>query len=233
MATILRNSDKNKIKVLYFPKDKIIRKITFNKKYYRYLNNEINGLQWYSKLIKEENNILDFGQNSNFYFLDVKIFNSKKKVFYRSIIENENLIKSAINHYTKIWPTKEHVYYHGDLTVDNILFNGKKIKFIDWELSGNSEIWGYDLVYLLISSIFFPYDINKNLTNNEKKVFKKLWFQLKVYDISKELLKDPLRYFKKIYKKKKWKRTFVDHPNKIYPKIIDRKFREILKNLII
>ncbi len=233
MATILRNSDKNKIKVLYFPKDKLIRKITFNKKYYRYLNNEINGLQWYSKAIKEENNILDFGQNSNFYFLDVKIFNSKKKVFYRSIIENENLINSAINHYIKIWPTKKHAYYHGDLTVDNILFNGKKIKFIDWELSGNSEIWGYDLVYLLISSIFFPYDINKNLTNNEKKVFKKLWTQLKAYNISKELLKDPLRYFTNIYKKKKWKQTFVDHPNKIYPKIIDKEFREILKNLII
>ena len=68
MATILRNSDQNKIKVLYFPKEKLIRKITFNKKYYRYLNNEINGLQWYSKLIKEENNILDFDQNKNFYF---------------------------------------------------------------------------------------------------------------------------------------------------------------------
>ena len=71
---------------------------------------------------------------------------------------------------------KKRVYYHGDLTVDNILFNRKKIKFIDWELSGKNEIWGYDLVYLLISSIFFPYDINKNLTNNEKKYLKNCGF---------------------------------------------------------
>lgn len=233
MVSILRNSDKNKIKVLYFPEVKIIRKITFNKKYYKYLNNEINGLKWYNKSIKEKNNILDFNQNSNFYFLDVRIFNSKKNVFYRSIIENENLIKKAINHYIKIWPSKENVYYHGDLTVDNILFSGNKIKFIDWELSGQNEKWGYDLVYLLISSIFFPYYINNNITNNEKKVFKQLWFQLKKYNISNNLLKDPIRYFSNIHKKKKWKQILLDHPNKIYTNSIDKKFNDILKNLII
>ena len=67
----------------------------------------------------------------------------------------------------------------------------------------------------------------------KKKYLKNCGPQLKTYNISKELLKDPLRYFTNVYKKDKWKQTSLDHPNKIYPKIIDKKFREILKNLII
>ena len=47
---------------------------------------------------------------------------------------------------------KKKTFCHGDLTVDNILCNKDKIRFIDWELSGLSEeIWGFDLVYLVIS----------------------------------------------------------------------------------
>ncbi len=138
-----------------------------------------------------------------------------------------------MDHYASIWPKKTNVRCHGDLTVDNILLRGNKIKFIDWELSSQKEKWGYDLVYLLISSIFFPYDINKNFNDTEKKVFKKLWLKLKEYNISKEFLKNPLENFSKIYKKKKWKQTIEDHPNKIYPKFFDRKFRESFKKLII
>ena len=76
------------------------------------------------------------------------------------------------------------------------------------ELSGHNEKWGYDLVYLLISSIFFSNYINKNLTDTEKKVFKRLWFKLKEYNISKEILKNPLENFTKIYKKKKMETNY-------------------------
>ena len=234
MVSVLRNLTKNKIKVLYFPRNKLIRKISFNKRYFKYLNNEINGLKWYAEIQKERSHeILNHNQNNNFFYVDIKIFNSKKNVFYRSIIENEELIEAAINHYKKIWPKKKYVQCHGDLTVDNILSNGKRIKFVDWELSGLSkELWGYDLVYLLISSIFFPYVIKKNLNNIEKKVFKSLWKKLKFYKISEKLLKNPLKNFKNIYKKRKWKDAINDHPNKIFPLASDKKFNDLVNNLV-
>ena len=31
----------------------------------------------------------------------------EKKIFYKSIVENENLISKAIDHYTSIWPKKK------------------------------------------------------------------------------------------------------------------------------
>ena len=148
MTTVLRNSNTNKIKVIYFSKPKYIRKISSNKRYHKYLINEVSGLQWYHKISGNQGDLIRFYKKANLFFLDIKLFNGKKKIFYKSIVENENLISKAIDHYTSIWPKKINVRCHGDLTVDNILLKEEKIKFIDWELSGHNEKWGYDLVYL-------------------------------------------------------------------------------------
>ena len=88
------------------------------------------------------------------------------------------------------------------MTIDNIIFNENKIKFIDWELSGlSNEPWGYDLIYLLISSIYFPYEIKKTINDSEKNIFIKLWTKLRRLNISYDLLNDPLSFIKKFIKK--------------------------------
>ena len=109
MATVLRNPNSNKIKVIYFSKPQYIRKITSNKRYFNYLQNEIRGLQWYQKYSKNKNVLIKYNKNSNFFFLDIKIFKGKKNIFYKSIEENSFLISKAIDHYLKIWPNKTHV----------------------------------------------------------------------------------------------------------------------------
>lgn len=233
MATVLRNPNSNKIKVIYFSKPQYIRKITSNKRYFNYLQNEIRGLQWYQKYSKNKNVLIKYNKNSNFFFLDIKIFKGKKNIFYKSIEENSFLISKAIDHYLKIWPNKTHVRCHGDLTIDNIIFNENKIKFIDWELSGlSNEPWGYDLIYLLISSIYFPYEIKKTINDNEKNIFIKLWTKLRRLNISYDLLNDPLSFITKVHKKKRWREAIKDHPKKLYSVFINKDFEIILKELI-
>jgi thiamine kinase-like enzyme len=233
MTTILRNSDNNKIKVIYFSKPKYIRKISFNKKYFRYLNNEIKGLKWYSKICKKKNDLIKFNNKDNIFYLDIKFFEGEKNIFYKSIVQNESILNKAIDHYVDVWPRKKKVRCHGDLTIDNIIYSKNSINFIDWELSGLSkEVWGYDLLYLLISSIFFSYDIKNKVDKNEKIIFQKLWNKLKKLNISKTILSDPISFFKKIHKKKNWRDAISDHPNKIYPISINNKFKITLKELI-
>lgn len=235
MTSIIRSSDKNKIKVILLKENKIIRKITENKNLQIYIKREHNGLNWYSSKLKKKSKelISKYNCNSINSFIDLKIYNGKKNIFYHSIVKNENILLMSISHYKKIWPKKKKTFCHGDLTVDNILCNKDKIRFIDWELSGLSEeIWGFDLVYLVISSIFFPYNEKKFLNENEKKVFTKLWNKLHDLKISKNLLSKPLDYYIKTYKKIYWKKATKDHPKKLFPKFVDQNFKDILENLI-
>jgi 5-methylthioribose kinase len=233
MTTVLRNLDKDKIKVVYFSKPEIIRKVSSNKKYFKYLKNEKQGLSWYNSNIKKENSITSCVNNKDFSYIDIKFYKGRKKKFYNSILDNEDILLRAIDHYVSAWPKKKITKCHGDLTLDNIIYNDNEIRFIDWELFGLSqEVWGYDIVYLVISSIFFPFDVNKKISKNEKKTFFKIWSKLHNLNIYDELLLNPISYFSKIYKKKHWKIAISEHPNKIYPKSINKEFAAILKNII-
>ena len=45
------------------------------------------------------------------------------------------------------------ISYHGDLTIDNVLFeNLNNPIIIDWEFFQKNELWGLDICHLLISS---------------------------------------------------------------------------------
>lgn len=233
MTTILRNQNTNKIKVIFFSKPKFIRKVCENKKYFRYLKYEKEGLAWYNSRIKRKNNVLDYINSKNFSYIDLKFSEGQKKKFYNSIIENGNILLRAINHYVSAWPQKKIVKCHGDLTLDNIIYNKYDIKFIDWELSGLSkEVWGYDLVYLIISSVFFSYNIKKKINKKERKIFNQIWSKFFDLDINNKLLLNPISYFLNVYKKKNWKYAIRDHPNKIYPISINEEFNQILESMI-
>ena len=133
----------------------------------------------------------------------------------------------------KFWPKRPLTKVHGDLTIDNIIYSPNKIRFIDWELYGTSnEIWGYDLVYLVISSIFFNYYEKKSISQNEIKKFKILWVKLKSIGINTKFLDNPILYFRRVLRKKKWLKVKKNHPGKIYIYDCDFKFNKILKKII-
>ena len=113
---------------------------------------ELSGIK---KLKDNSIKIINSYSDSKFSFVDQKLFEGKKNIFYNSISSNLDIIMRSIDHYVKFWPKRPLTKVHGDLTIDNIIYSPNKIRFIDWELYGTSnEIWGYDLVYLVISSIF-------------------------------------------------------------------------------
>jgi len=234
MTTFIKNFGNKNIKVIYIPEIGIIRKITYNKRFYNYLINEINGIKHYKKKLKDNSiNIINFYLNKNFSFVDQKIFVGNKNIFYKSLGFNFDIINRSINHYLNFWPKNSPTQVHGDLTIDNIIYTSKKIRFIDWELYGTSkEVWGYDLVYLVISSIFFHYYEKKKISNKDLKMFKTLWSKLRSSGINSKLLDNPISYFKKTLKKKNWIKVKKDHPGKIFIDDCDNYFIDIIKKLI-
>ena len=52
---------------------------------------------------------------------------------------------------------KENTPSHGDLTLDNLIFDKNQIYLIDWEnFNKKKDAWGFDLVYFFLSAIFLP-----------------------------------------------------------------------------
>ena len=98
-----------------------------------------------------------------------------------------------------LWPQKKIVPYHGDLTIENIIFKkNNNVVFIDWENYRSKEEWGLDICYFLISLIVLPVlgFKKKSINQTDLNLFKIYWkktFNKKNY----KYLKNPVTYIKK------------------------------------
>lgn len=199
MTILINYNLKKKTGVFIFPDNKIVRKFTIYKKKKIVLDKEIEGLKWYFKILEKknylnENLIKAKGKN----YLDFKLIHSPKNVFWHSIEKNQRVIELAINHYLDVWPRNKKTFFHGDLTVENILLKKNKPIFIDWENSRKKLPWGLDICFLLISALVLPL-LNKNkehLGSSEKRIFKKIWKSFYL-NHNFEYLTDPLKFFRK------------------------------------
>ena len=94
--------------------------------------------------------------------------------------------------------------FHGDLTLDNIVFlNQDSVFFIDWENYKSKQEWGLDLCYFLISLIVLPSLAlkQKKINQNKLTLFSNLWedlFKNKKF----KYLNDPINFLKQIIKEK-------------------------------
>ena len=189
--------------VIYYSKNNIIRKfsLTTNK---RKLLNEYKGFKWYFKKskikIKNKAPLIEYFKNEN--YLNLPLIKGNKVPFWISIKETKNLIEILISHYLKVWPKNNITPYHGDLTIDNVLFeNLNNPIIIDWEFFKKMN-WGLDICHLLISSVVLPslFKKKKEIPNSELEVFEILWKnffkQRKIY-----YLKEPIKYLSQVNKK--------------------------------
>lgn len=230
MVTLIKlNEIENKC--VYFDnfEKRIIKLYLFNNKEAKLkTKNEYLGYSWYLKQLEKKNVYNYFNKNIilDSEKLNFSVIKGSKIKFWNNEIDNIQLsVNSVINHYLKIWPQKVNLCpYHGDLTLDNILFLNRSDKpfFIDWENYINKEVWGLDLCYFLISIIVLPaLSKKKDIDINQIKVVKKIWdkiFKKKNFSY----LKNPISYINKINSKK----------NNFFTKITP-KMREQIYNFIL
>ena len=92
---LLRNqSHNNNVKVYYFAKNNIFRKVGENKVAYFYLKNELKGIKWYAQRLNlSEKKLIheyDFSNRNN--KIDIKKIEGKKRKFYSSTYKNEKFL---------------------------------------------------------------------------------------------------------------------------------------------
>ena len=233
---ILVKTHKNFCKLFYFRKEKFFRKISNNKIGSLRLISDRDGLTWYCKLIKQNNKkiIKNFSKNGNYTFLDTFQINGYQIKSWNSLEKNYQYILKILDHYKKYFPRKKISYIHGDLTFDNIFFIKKSVFIIDWEFFGsNKNFYGYDLAYLILSSLCIPYIAKKKRSIADEKLFIFLWRYLFKLKVNKTIIYDPFIFFEKNIKKDKFlKANFKLSKSKFFPFLVNLKYKKIIKKLI-
>lgn len=209
------------------------KKISFSKYGKGLIKNEIRGYNWYLSRIGLPN-ILKFRENYMFPYIQTDQFQGSKASYKKNIIYNTKYITLAFKHYEKVWNKNDKAVCHGDLTFENIIFDTKKNKtyFIDWEnFKDKKEIWGYDIVYLLLSSLILP-NLDKNkIKPQHRERFFYLWKKIRKKIKSKKMKKNPYIFIEDRFKKDKfWIKLKLKAPKKFFINVISDQLRlEVIK----
>lgn len=204
MKTFLRFNKISKKGIFLNNNYKSFIKFSFNSNKNFNFYNELKGYKWYFNRLKKKKLIKQIPKiekkNNN---LEIQIIKGEQFDYRKSLKFYKNKVNYVIDHYKKIWPCSKLVPYHGDLTIENIVFKKKNLPiFIDWENYKQRELWGLDICYFLISIIVLPaLSKKKSIDLNEIQLIKKVWdniFKKKNYSY----LQDPISYIKKINFKK-------------------------------
>ena len=234
MTSLIRNqSHNNKIITLYLPNLKVIRKISYHSSGIVKLKKELKGWTWYQNKIKQKI-ISNVKISRSSMILDIKRIEGKVVNYNQSIIKTKKYLFNIIDHYKKIWDTENFfIPSHGDLTLDNIIINKKKIYIIDWEhfeIVGKDK--GFDIAYLIFSALLLP---NKKAfpTNEEINEASKLWYYLlKKKCINKDDYLNPIKFFEKNISKEWLVKNKIKWNKIIFSLISKRKLYEIQKKLL-
>ena len=153
---------------------------------------------------------------------------------WKSIDQNYVYLKRVLKHYKKILNRKAKTQIHGDLTLDNILFQKKNLFILDWEFfNAKKNFWGYDIVYLFLSAVCLPFMLNKTFSKKEEELFKKLWKELIRLKINKQLLFNPFKFFEKNIKSDNiLKKSFKLSKSKFFPFVTNNSHKEKILKII-
>ena len=108
--------------------------------------------------------------------------------------------------------------------MDNIFFSEQGVFFFDWEhFSEEGEVWGFDAVYLVLSSILLN-DFKKNVKLGEQKLILKVWRKLAEIGVSLSFLASPLSTIIGILTTDpKWSIIITNSPSKLFPLLLSPK----------
>ena len=222
--------------VIYNKDKKIFKKFSFTLLGKTKIINDYNGLKWYCKKSKVDlkNIINNYEIKNKPFFIETFKIKGKKIKSWDPLHKNYKYIKLSLNHYKRIFSYKEKTKIHGDLTLENIFLQDEKVFFIDWEFfNSKKKLWGYDAVYLVLSSIAIPFLVKKSFSNKDKDLFLKLWKMLLKMPINPIIINDPFNYFKKAINSDNFlKKSSKISKKKFFPLITPLYFQKQINDLI-
>lgn len=141
---------------------KIIFKTTVTEDGVSDLLREHEGIKWYGSRRAGMPILASqfFSKHQSYARLEVTHINAKSVKPTSGLRRNIILLERIIRHYAFVWPKSGcadgKFPIHGDLSLENILFDDRDIYFIDWEhFSVASAPWGFDIIYLLFETYWF------------------------------------------------------------------------------
>jgi len=227
-------SHNNQIRVTFNENDNSYNKLSNGKFGNESLLREYEGIKWYFDR-QNLNHDFNLKKDRDFYTLKIKKIDGYKKNYLESIIFNSYYLDLCINHYFKIWPNTKFAPYHGDLTLDNIFFENKKdIKILDWEcFTKKGVLFGADISYLLISSIFYPNFKKNNIDQNEFNNISFLWKKFLSFNLDEKLTKNPIDYFLDLYQTNSTLKHITNvSPSKFFALLIGEKNKKEIHDFL-
>ena len=86
----------------------------------------------------------------------VLYMNLNKCKYSAGLSKNGALVKRALSVYAEMWPAFGENICHGDFSIDNILFEGHQVVFVDWEnFTINGPPRGFDMLNLVFEQVYF------------------------------------------------------------------------------
>lgn len=124
------------------------------------LQREMEGVHWYNNQISRPITVNVFKQSSQYLAIRYSYVKGRKISYRKGYFKNRKWITAIIEHYCSIWGTfskfEEPVVLHGDLSLDNVIFENESPIIIDWEhFNEHAAPLGFDGLNLLFESLWF------------------------------------------------------------------------------
>jgi hypothetical protein len=166
------------------------------------LKNEIKGFQWYEKILGDAFfGVTVIREAPNYFSFEYLAFSGHQIKAKLGFSKNLPYIYRVLDHYRYYWPMCNRMV-HGDLSIENVIFDQCKVRLIDWENSSfSSELNGLDPLNLIFEQLFFHIkfnDIRKFDFSTLVKVL--IWCEANRL-IPKKLLDNPLSSTQLLVKK--------------------------------
>lgn len=196
MRLLSHNVHQNQVSIFYDSNKKKYYKIASTPNAIFDLKQEKQGWDWYTQNISSQTKLSNcILEKDSYYKLEIEELRGEKINYQNSFENNFQYIEKVVDWYLENWPKQGKIHpIHGDLTLDNILFyEDKQIHIIDWECFNKIEtFWGYDILYLILSSVFLPSKKIVVPNKNELKLIGQLFVKLLDNGISNRILETPL-----------------------------------------
>lgn len=124
--------------------------------------------------------------------------NPTQKDYKNGLAKNVFIISKVVDHYLSIWPyhLNKMSALHGDLSLDNIIFNEDGIHIVDWEhYQSQSAPWGFDILFFLYETLWFGMRSRNDPTEEEINFLSRYIYIIKSSGrMPIEVINQPLRF---------------------------------------